>query len=160
MKESFSKRLTEFTEKCRRAGIRLTHQRLELFREIAGDTGHPSAEDVYRRIRSKLPTISLDTVYRTLSTFEHHGIISKVQVLDERARFDPDPFPHNHLVCVKCKGIADFSWPAFEKIQPPPETGKWGRITDKHAELRGVCKKCLKQSREKKPKTKRSSRRR
>ena len=57
-------------ERCKEvlkaAGVRVTHQRLEIFREVASSTAHPDAETVFRGVRDRLPTVSLDTVYRTL----------------------------------------------------------------------------------------------
>lgn len=91
-----------------------------------------------------MPTISLDTVYRTLSAFEQHGFIMRTQVLDDRARFDADLSPHHHLVCARCKSIEDFHWEAFDKTEPPPSISKWGRIMNKQVALRGICNKCLK----------------
>ena len=127
----------------REAGLKLTHQRLEIYREVTEASDHPSAEDIYRRVRPRLPTVSLDTVYRTLLTFEKLGIISRVQALDDRGRFDANLAPHHHMICTTCKIIMDFYWPSFDEIQPPPETKKWGRIKFRQAELRGVCEKCM-----------------
>jgi Fur family peroxide stress response transcriptional regulator len=146
-KEALEKKLKMFEGVCRDKGIRLTHQRLELYREIALDTSHPSAEDIYVRIRSKLPTISLDTVYRTLSTFESFGVIGRLEILDDRARFDSNPRPHCHMVCVECKNIWDFTWPEFEETELPHQTGGWGHIKSRHIEIRGICEDCLRKRR-------------
>lgn len=145
--DSLETKLERFTETCRERGIRLTHQRIEMFREIAMDKTHPSAEAIYMRIRAKMPTISLDTVYRTLSTFESFGLIGKLEVLDDRARFDSNPRPHGHLVCARCKDVKDLDWPQLEKAELPPQTKGWGRIKSRHIEVRGLCNKCLKEYR-------------
>jgi Fur family peroxide stress response transcriptional regulator len=142
-------KLKTFRGVCKESGIRLTHQRLELFREIAAADDHPSAEDIYRRTRTRMPTISLDTVYRTLATFERRGVISRLQALGEKGRFDPNPSPHNHLVCVRCKKVQDFHWSAFGKLGLPSESKGWGRVESKHAELRGLCRECLREERKK-----------
>ncbi len=129
----------------RREGIKLTHQRLEIYKEMLGVEGHPSAEEVYTRVRPRLPTISLDTVYRTLDLFERAGLISRVTVLDDKSRFDPNMEPHHHLVCTSCKSVVDFLWPALDEMKPPLQTESWGRIVSNHMELRGICGNCLKQ---------------
>ena len=128
----------------RKEGVKVTHQRLEIYREMMKAEDHPSAEEIYRRVRPRLPTVSLDTVYRTLDMFENLGIISRVEVLDDRARFDPDREPHHHLVCTVCKRIMDFSWPEVDSLKPPIPTEKWGRVVSSHLELRGICRDCLK----------------
>ena len=58
---------------CEGAGIKLTHQRLEIFKELMTAQDHPSAEDIHRRLQKKMPTVAIDTVYRTLATFDELG---------------------------------------------------------------------------------------
>lgn len=129
---------------CRGVGLKLTHQRLEILRELASAKDHPSAEDVYKRVKPKIPPISFDTVYRTLALFERRGIIARVNHLDDRTRYDPNTSKHYHMLCVKCKKIEDFYWPALDGMQIPEETEGWGEIEGKYLELRGVCRECLK----------------
>ncbi len=125
-----------------KAGIRLTPQRLEILEEITSSRAHPSAEKVFRRVRPRMPTLSLDTVYRTLDRFERMGLISRVEVLDDQVRYDPVTEPHHHLVCVKCKGMQDFTWTAFDAMKPPPSAAEWGRTARRHVEIRGICARC------------------
>jgi Fur family peroxide stress response transcriptional regulator len=117
---------------------------MEIFHEIIFSNDHPSAEQIYNNLKSKLPMISLDTVYRTLTTFENSGIISKMSVSDSRGRYDSNLVPHHHLVCTRCKSIVDFYWPTFETIRVPSEAKKWGNIHSKQVEMRGICGDCLK----------------
>jgi len=137
-------KLKKFEQLCRENGIKLTHQRMEIFREVVSSDSHPSVEEIYNKLKSKLPMISLDTVYRTLSTFENIGIISKVSVSDNKGRFDSNLIPHHHLLCTRCKGILDFYWPTFDTIKVPSKAKKWGKILSKQVELRGICEDCLK----------------
>jgi Fur family peroxide stress response transcriptional regulator len=141
---SFEDKVRAFEALCRRAGLKLTHQRLEIYRELASTYDHPSAEDVYTRVQKRIPTISIDTVYRTLLTFEHFGVAARVHAFDGQARFDADVSPHQHLACTRCKSIRDFDWEAFNQMKPPAKTKKWGKVKSKHAVLKGVCKECLK----------------
>ncbi|MEA3546759.1 MAG: Fur family transcriptional regulator, partial [Thermodesulfobacteriota bacterium] len=102
--------MRSFEQACRAAGLKLTHQRLEIFRELAISTDHPSAETLYKRLKKRLPTISLDTIYRTLSTLEEKKLIKRVQTLENQARFEAQMTQHHHLICDKCKQIIDFQW--------------------------------------------------
>jgi Fur family peroxide stress response transcriptional regulator len=140
---------------CRGLGLRLTHQRLEILRELASAKDHPSAEDVYSRVKPRIPPISFDTVYRTLGLFERNGVIARVQHLDDKTRYDPNTSKHHHMVCIKCKKIQDFSWPTLDGMEVPKETEGWGEIQGTYLELRGVCQECL--SHEKKVGTKESA---
>lgn len=136
--------LTEFENACRKADLKVTHQRLEIFRELAQAHDHPSAEMLYNRIIKRLPTISLDTVYRTLATLEKHGLITRVQTLESQARFEAEMIRHHHAVCRKCGAITDFSWNTFDEVQVPAELSGWGRITKRNAILEGICNDCVK----------------
>lgn len=56
-------KMAHFEQVCRRAGVKLTHQRMEVFREVAESGEHPDADTIYRGVRRRVPTVSLDTVY-------------------------------------------------------------------------------------------------
>jgi Fur family peroxide stress response transcriptional regulator len=150
--EEISRRLTAFTEACRAHGIKLTHQRLEVFKAVARTDEHPDAEKVFEQVRSRLPTISLDTVYRTLTTLEKLGVISRVNVLQERARFDANMGAHHHFLCTECGAIKDFSSSELDNFRIPEEVQSWGKIKSIRVELRSTCKECLKKERDSKPK--------
>lgn len=140
-------RLERFYTACKDCGIKVTHQRLEIFREIAIACDHPSAEDIHQRVKKRMPMISLDTIYRTLSLFEQCRIISRVHPLDDHSRFDPNTEIHQHFICTRCKKIIDFTWPDFNQLPPPPETQQWGQIQSQSAKLLGICNECLTQRR-------------
>jgi Fur family peroxide stress response transcriptional regulator len=132
-----------FEKACRQAGLRLTHQRLEVYRELAGADDHPSAETLHQRLRRSIPSISLDTVYRTLATLASHGLINKVDTVESQARFETTGKRHHHLICSCCKEIIDFNWHAVDEAALPDEVSRWGRIESKNVVVYGVCSKCL-----------------
>ncbi|MBW2259394.1 MAG: transcriptional repressor, partial [Deltaproteobacteria bacterium] len=138
--ESPQDRLRTFETRCRREGLKLTHQRLEIFRELVSTYDHPSANAIYQRVQTRIPTISLDTVYRTLLTFEDCGLVARVPAFDDQGRFDADLSPHQHLACTECKCVEDLHWEGFEDINPPLKTKEWGDIKSKHVVLKGICK--------------------
>jgi Fur family peroxide stress response transcriptional regulator len=139
----FDDKVNVLQDICRETGLKLTHQRLEILRELMKAKDHPSVETVHRRVQVRIPTISLDTVYRSISTFERHGLIARMHVFDDQGRFDADLSPHHHLVCTQCKSIEDFLWGTFDGANLPSEIVGWGQIYTKHAVLRGVCRACL-----------------
>jgi Fur family peroxide stress response transcriptional regulator len=130
---------------CKQHGIKVTPQRMEVFLEIIEASDHPSAEQVFKRVRTKLPTISLDTVYRTLSTFDQFGLISKVHFFEDKTRFDPNTTHHHHFICTVCKSVLDFRWPELDDANLPSETEGWGKANTKHLQIMGICSKCLSQ---------------
>jgi Fur family transcriptional regulator, peroxide stress response regulator len=137
------KNFEEFADACKKAGLRLTHQRLEVYRELAQSTDHPSAENLHQRLRRKIPTISLDTVYRTLATLAGHGLINKVDTIESQARFEATIERHHHLICSTCKEIIDFQWRSIDVAPLPEEIKGWGRIDNKNVVVYGICSKCL-----------------
>jgi Fur family peroxide stress response transcriptional regulator len=144
--ESMAHRRRCFEIACRKAGLKLTPQRLGIYRELLTARDHPTAEALHRRLRTTLPTLSLDTVYRTLATLTHHGLISRLETKESLARFEAVVEPHHHLICCQCGKIVDFQWPAMEEISLPDEIRTWGRVDQKSVVLHGICQACLSES--------------
>ena len=86
---------------------RRTPQRLAVLEFLEGNTGHPAAEDVYRALAPRFPTLSLSTVYNILRALEREGRLVELSVESGRSRFDPGLSPHHHLVCLECGKIRD-----------------------------------------------------
>ena len=131
-----------FARACAQAGVRRTPQREAIFQVVAGTDEHPDAETVHRRLRARLPHLSHDTVYRALALFEELGLIRKVGVASDRARFDPNAEAHHHFVCTACGAIQDVTDPALDRIRPPAAARQLGRVTSTQVEMRGICRRC------------------
>ena len=141
--QSLEKILNDFADACRKAGMRVTPQRLEIYRELMAATDHPSAEALHRRLRLKMPALSLDTVYRNLADLANRGLISKVETSQSLARFEANGLPHHHLICRTCGEIMDFQWPIIDNASLPDEIRDWGMIEHKNIVAYGVCRRCL-----------------
>lgn len=141
--ESQYERLKSFECAFRTEGLKLTHQRMEIFRELIGAFDHPSAESVYQRIRIKIPTISMDTVYRTLATLTDHKLIYKVETTESQARFETQAARHHHVICSVCNEITDFNFEPLNDAELPECLEAWGRVETKNLIVYGVCKRCL-----------------
>jgi len=144
-KLTIQEKLAYFKNACREADLKLTHQRLEIFRELAEATDHPTAETLYKRLKKTLPTLSFDTVYRTLATFEEHNLVFRVQTTESHARFEAEG-GHHHAICSRCRKITDFEWHDFEKSQLPEQIAQWGSITDRQITLHGTCLQCARKT--------------
>jgi Fur family peroxide stress response transcriptional regulator len=140
--ESLQERLDFFETACRTSGLKLTHQRREIYRGLllAGD--HPTAEALHQRLRQRMPTLSLDTVYRTLGTFARHGLVHKVETGESQARFEALGERHHHLICRQCQQITDFCWPSLDQIDLPEELRHWGDIDSRNLVVYGICRQC------------------
>ena len=141
------KRVNAFSEVCRRYGVKVTHQRTEIYRELAGTNEHPDVETIYVRVRKRIPTISLDTVYRTLRLLEKKGLISRVGSLGEKTRFDANRDRHHHFVCTGCGFMGDIYNEEWYDFRVPSDVMAMGTVNSVHVELRGLCKTCQRERR-------------
>ena len=137
------RRVQAFIETCRRQGLKVTHQRMEIFRELAVSRTHPDAEAVFRAVAGRVPSISRDTVYRTLSTLEAEGLIRKVEPVFESVRYDANLDPHHHFVCTTCGAIHDFYSEDLDRLTIPPSVKALGQIDSAQVQIRGVCSVCV-----------------
>ncbi|SEA57596.1 Fur family transcriptional regulator, peroxide stress response regulator [Desulfuromusa kysingii] len=138
-----SKRLELFTRTCREKDLRITPQRLEIFKQLALAVDHPSAEKLHQRLLERMPTLSLDTVYRTLGTFLELGLISKVETVESQAHFEVAEMQHHHLICQKCKKIIDFEWKQVDEADLPDEIQLFGNFKRKSVVVYGTCRECM-----------------
>lgn len=134
--------MASFEQLCRTRGLRVTHQRTAIFRALVQQAEHPTIEDVFTRVQKQLKTISLDTVYRTIATFEEYGLVRRVLHIDNATRLDVNLTTHHHLVCSMCNTIEDFYWPDFDRMKPPRSVAHWERIDTKHVVISGLCARC------------------
>ena len=141
-KQDIEQRMAHFKEACRKSGAKLTHQRLEIFREVALTGDHPDAEKVFQGVRERMPTVSLDTVYRTLWWLKELGLITTIGPLRERTRFDANLNHHHHFVCVQCGLTRDFDSDKLDKLTLPESVQSIGYAEMTQVEVKGVCVKC------------------
>jgi Fur family peroxide stress response transcriptional regulator len=122
--------------------VKLTHQRLEIFREVAASLEHPDAEMVFRAVQARMPTVSLDTVYRTLWLLSDLGLVTPLGPRRESVRYDANLTPHHHYVCMRCGLTRDFESPALDAIRAPAAVRDLGSVVAVRVEIRGLCATC------------------
>jgi Fur family transcriptional regulator, peroxide stress response regulator len=146
--EELQKRMNHLKAALRRAGVKLTHQRLEIFREVAKSGDHPDAETIYKGVRERVPPVSRDTVYRTLWLLLDLGLINTLGPRD-RVRFDANTSLHHHFICKKCGMTRDFYDDEFDRLKVPDAVKILGKVETTHLELRGICHRCSKMNKKK-----------
>ncbi len=128
-----------------------TAQREELLRNLRLMRNHPTANELFTRLRMSLPHISLGTVYRNLDVLSQIGVIHKLASTGEKYRYEYDLSEHYHIRCKKCGAIADVENPELMEL-----IGKMKELLPEiggdtiNLEFTGYCKKCQKTI-EKKP---------
>ena len=142
-KREIDRRMERFVEVCRNSGVKLTHQRMEIFREVAQNGNHPDAEKVYQGVRERMPTMSLDTVYRTLWLLKDLGLITTLGSPRERTRFDANLTHHHHFLCVQCGLTRDFNNDEFDELMLPESVKAFGYVETTQVKIKGVCRKCI-----------------
>jgi Fur family peroxide stress response transcriptional regulator len=135
-------RMRAFAAKCRQAGLKITPQRMAVYKALLETDEHPSAEMVFNKVRQQMPNISLDTVNRTLLTLAEIGAAFIVEGSGDAKRFDGNLEAHQHFKCIKCKIIIDFHHKAFDNIPVPKAISKRFTVLRKTAYFEGVCDLC------------------
>jgi len=142
-------RMRAFAVACERLGLKNTHQRAEIFRIVVSTEEHPDVLSIFRRVKKRIPTISLDTVYRNLKLLAEHGLISILGMSQENLRFDGNVGPHHHFTCVKCGMISDFVSENIASLEAPLEAKAFGTPLSLHVEVKGICVACQKNKKRK-----------
>ncbi|MFX0075827.1 MAG: Fur family transcriptional regulator [Candidatus Hermodarchaeota archaeon] len=103
-------------EFLREKGLKVTSQRLAIFNFILSRKDHPTAEQIYQKIRKEYPTISLGTVYKNLHLLKELGLIHELGFNEGSVRYDPDVNLHVNMVCSNCGKISDYKSERLEKL--------------------------------------------
>ena len=126
------------------AGWRMTRQRAAVYDHLQRADHHPTAEDVYRRVKATVPSISLATVYKALEALVDSGLASKLVAANGSARYDARGDHHYHLRCLRSGVVEDvptsFDPDLIAKIDPelgPKLASRGFRVTGYRLELVG-----------------------
>jgi len=128
------------TEKISAAGMRLTPQRLAIVAFLEGNTGHPSAEDIFHAVRRRYPSMSFATVYNTLEAMKGVGIVRELKIDASRRRYDPNTKRHHHLMCDCCGKIVDIH--VDYRLDLPAQVAEEFEVIGNHVEFFGTCRPC------------------
>ena len=139
---TLDERIQTMVEALRSHGLKVTNQRTEIIREIVRTTDHPDVETVHRRVRERVPAVSLDTVYRTMSALFERGLINKIMADSGRARYDGDVSRHNHFVCDTCELIIDIDSSDRGGFRATDRLAEVGVVKRVEVLFRGKCKQC------------------
>jgi len=141
-KGELKEKMDAFQEKCREVGLKITPQRMAVYKVLIESKQHPSAEVVFRKVRQVIPNISLDTVNRTLLTLAEIGAAFIVEGTGDVKRFDGKLETHQHFKCVKCKRIFDFHYKQFDNIPVPKNIRRRFTVLKKTVYFEGICDVC------------------
>ena len=122
--------------------LRMTRQRQMILDEVKRNTSHPTADEVYRRVRRRLPHISLATVYRNLDLLRQHELIQEVEPGGSQRRFDGQMDPHYHVRCVHCGCVGDVFLQLPAEMDASGQQASDYQILGHRLEFVGICPPC------------------
>ena len=122
---------------------RMTNQRRIILEELRKLHTHPTVDELYALVKTRMPHISLGTVYRNLDLLAETGKVVKLSSAGNMRRFDGNTAPHRHIFCKVCGRVADVPCNAFpsvprESVQIPGFT-----VTAVRVEYDGLCESCM-----------------
>jgi Fur family peroxide stress response transcriptional regulator len=136
-------RLKELVTKLRERDCRLTPQRMAVLKTLVVSDEHPSAEQIYERIKPDFPMTSLATVYKTVTLLKEMGEVLELGFGDGSNRYDGNkPYPHPHLICTRCGAIEDLDVDALSEIPQRIARDTGYRIVSHRLDFFGICPKC------------------
>ncbi|MBA3913937.1 MAG: transcriptional repressor [Acidobacteriales bacterium] len=132
----------DFRELCHQHQLAATHQRQVIYETIMALDGHPSPEMIYERVRRKVPSISLATVYKNIRTFLDSGMLREVSLHHGSLRVEANDEAHHHLVCTVCKQISDLEAEALEPVRLRHRLPGGFQVQRVSVDVLGVCESC------------------
>ena len=132
--------------KLREHNFRITPQRLAVLRLLAASEGHPSVERIYETVRQEFPTTSIATIYKTVNLLKQINELLEISFPDGSNRYDGyKPFPHPHVICVRCKKIIDPDLGSLKDITAEAADQTGFDILSHRLDFFGICSDCKKE---------------
>ena len=132
-------------ERLKKSGVVLTLQRLAVL-EVLAENIHATAEDIYRAVVKRYPTISRATIYSSLDALKQSGQIQELTIRRDTNSYDFDQTNHHHFLCRECGRIydVDIRCPVAAK-----QRVKGHRVDEVQAYFYGICRTCIEKKRRK-----------
>lgn len=129
---------------ARNPKLRKTERRATILKVLFESGRHMTPDEIYREMCEKHDsTIGISTVYRTLTFFEEADLVNVISLGHETKRYEIKcDEHHDHLVCVECGAIEEFSDDAIELLQEAVAKKKNYKLVDHDMTLYGYCEKC------------------
>lgn len=128
-------------KKLQESKMRMTVQRKVIHDELCSMSSHPTADEIYRSVKKKIPKISLGTVYRNLDILAQSGVIRKLELGSNQRRYDGTLSPHYHVRCLDCERVDDVSASAIDISKAVEHKGGYD-IYGHDLEFFGMCPDC------------------
>jgi len=121
---------------------RMTAQRRVIIEELDKNRTHPTADEIFERVRQVKPRISLGTVYRNLEILADQGKVRKIEVPGGPMRFDARTDEHSHIRCKICGRVDDIEVEEGTNLKDRVKDDMGYEILECHVEVVGICPHC------------------
>ncbi|MEK3980436.1 peroxide-responsive transcriptional repressor PerR [Psychrobacillus sp. FSL K6-2836] len=134
--------LRDALDTLKSTGVRITPQRHAILEFIIQSMSHPTADDIYKALESKFPSMSVATVYNNLRVFREAGLVKELTYGDSSSRFDFVTNDHYHMICDACGKIVDFHYPGLDEVEHLASHLTGFDVSYHRMEIYGVCPTC------------------
>ena len=131
-------------EKLKMTGVRMTPQRHAILSFLIQTKAHPTADDIYRALEKRFPSMSVATVYNNLKVFVESGLVKEMTYGDASSRYDADMHEHYHAICDVCGKITDFEHAPVIDVEEAATRATGFQVHGHRLEVHGVCPDCSK----------------
>lgn len=122
--------------------LKLTPQRLAVYKYLMSTKEHPSAEIIYKALQPDYPTMSLATVYKAVKTLVEVELIQEINVGEGNFRYDGNSCQHAHIQCLTCSKVDDLENISFSNLNESAEDNTGYRVLSNKVFFYGICKQC------------------
>jgi Fur family peroxide stress response transcriptional regulator len=129
-------------DKLKMTGVRMTPQRHAILAYLLDSVLHPTADDIYKDLGERFPSMSVATVYNNLKVFIESGLVRELIYGDDSSRFDADMSEHYHAICESCGVIVDFNYPPLKHVEETAAASTGFQVRSHRLEVYGTCRPC------------------
>ena len=140
--------MDNLTSIFREKKLKLTPQRIAVYKYLQSTKEHPSAETIYKALQTEYPTMSLATVYKALKTLVDVNLVQEINIGESNFRYDGNVHPHSHIQCIVCEKVDDVEGICFANLNDKIKDCVDYEVLSNQVYFYGICKDCQNNSQE------------
>jgi Fur family peroxide stress response transcriptional regulator len=134
--------MTIYTNLLKEYDLKVTPQRVAIVEELYKN-GHMNIDDLYKKLLSKFPSVSLATIYKNINAMVEKVFLSEVKIPNTKSVYELVKTEHAHLVCSCCGYIEDVMLDASTVLDEASKLSSF-KINSTNIVLTGICPNCSK----------------
>lgn len=138
--------MDNFTQIFKEKKLKLTPQRIAVYKYLKSTNEHPSAETIYNALQEEYPTMSLATVYKALKVLVEVNLVQEINVGEGTFRYDGNVEPHPHAHCTNCFRVDDIEGISFSFLNDEVKNHTNYNILSNQVYFYGLCQDCTKEN--------------